>query len=342
MLSYTMPVVLVYGLGNFGYAILKHLDRHKHAEYMIAAFDRDPAVMKRLGGFRRHTRIKPQHRISKSVLIPEKLEEIFPQVDIIILAVTAASFPEVLGHLNRLPRGRKKLLVINAAKALASGTGQRLETVVEEQLQHPYEYAYLAGGTIAEDLYNSHPLGATIAARSLAARKRSEALLGSSNFRLYQTSDVAGAEYCAAFKNVISIFAGIISGLGWPYGSETYFISRFSREVERFVVKELKGRPTTFSMDSQCWGNDLWMSCTGKTRNREFGYLIGRGDSVRQAEKRMRQARKSVEGLTTVRVLPQLSDRLSQYPFLHTMREIIINGKEPATTIARLIEAKII
>ena len=231
-----MPVVLIYGLGNFGYAILKHLDRYRSDTYTIAAFDRYPLVMDRLRKSRRHAHIKPQHRISKNIVIPNTLDEIFSQVDILILAVTASSLPEVISNFNAVTPPRKKIVVINTAKALAPVTGKRLEEVVQQYFMPAHTYVYLAGGTIAEDLYNSYPLGATLASKSTKSLREAEALLVSRSFRLYQTNDVAGTEYCAAFKNVISIFAGIVSGLGWPYGSETYFISRFSREVERFVV----------------------------------------------------------------------------------------------------------
>jgi glycerol-3-phosphate dehydrogenase len=336
-----MPLVLILGLGNFGYAILKHLDRYKSADYTIAAFDRNPEVMEKLRKSGRHARIKPRHRISSKIVLPTSLEEIFPKVDILILAVTAASVTEVMSNLNVLRSVKKKLVIINTAKALAPKTGERLETIIKKHFLQPFSYVYLAGGTIAEDLFNSYPLGATIASENLQSLRVTEKLLASPNFRLYPTKDVAGTEYCAAFKNVVSIFAGIISGLGWPYGSETYFISRFSREVEQFVIKELKGRPTTFGMDSQCWGNDLWMSCTGNTRNRQLGYLIGKGKSVSKAIVKMKKEKKAVEGLTTINVLPKLSPHLNNYPFLNLMYQIIIKGKPVEETIQRLIEDKV-
>jgi len=46
-------------------------------------------------------------------------------------------------------------------------------------------------------------------------------------------------------------------------------------------------------METQCWGNDLWMSCTGNTRNREFGVLIGKGLSAEGALKGMKEQNKT-------------------------------------------------
>jgi len=337
-----MPIVFIYGLGAFGYAIIKHLDRHKRSSYVIVGYDRDQELMESLRKKRRHLHHQTDQSISKSIILPESPDELFTTADILILAVTASSIPEIVKKLSKIKRHRKKLIVINVAKALDFKTGKRLELVVKKHLKHLHSYVYFAGGTIASDLYNSHPLGATIASKNIRALDIAEDLLASPNLRLYRTSDVSGAEYCGAFKNIISIFAGLVSGLGWPYGSETFFISRFSREVERFVVKELRGQLKTFSMDSQCWGNDLWMSCTGKTRNREFGYLIGQGMTVKQAFNQMAKQHKAVEGFTSISILKKLCHDFSSYPFLLAMQEIIIKNKPPRKIIKSLIESQTI
>ncbi len=332
-----MPLVLIYGLGAFGYAILKHLDRPPRF-YKIAAYDRDKKLMQSLRHHGRHTFFQTSQPVSKKVVLLSDPAQVFPKVEVLILAVTAKAIPEVIKKLNRLPRTKKKLLIINVAKALDATTGQRLELIIKKHFHHPFQYVYFAGGTIAHDLYNFYPLGATLASRSPKALALAEEILSAPNLRLYKTNDVSGVEYCGAFKNIISIFAGIVSGLGWPYGSETFFISRFSHEIERFVVKELKGQVKTFSMNSQCWGNDLWMSCTGKTRNREFGYLIGQGKTVKQALAIMTKKHKSIEGIVTISILKKLCSDFSSYPFLLAMQDIIINNKKPAKIIKNLVE----
>jgi glycerol-3-phosphate dehydrogenase len=237
-----MPLVFVYGLGAFGYAILKHLDRHQRSSYVIVGYDYDPVVMRSLRKKGSHPRHQVDQSISKDIILPDKPDEYFTQADVLILAVTASAIPIIVKNLSKIKRHRKKLIVINVAKALDAKTGKRLELIIQKKLKHSHSYVYFAGGTIASDLYNSYPLGATIASKNKRALTITEDLLASPNLRLYKTADVSGAEYCGAFKNIISIFAGIVSGLGWSYGSETFFISRFSREVEKFVVKELKGK----------------------------------------------------------------------------------------------------
>ena len=56
-------------------------------------------------------------------------------------------------------------------------------------------------------------------------------------------------------------------------------------------------------------GDDLWMSCTGKSRNREFGNLIGIGYSPEEALKKMEKNRKLVEGYYTVKTMPKLCEK---------------------------------
>src|SRR5690606_30568015 len=147
-------------------------------------------------------------------------------------------------------------------------------------------YAMLAGGTIATDLFHQEPLGADIACENEGALAKLAKVFESRNLFVYPTTDLTGVEYASAFKNVISVMAGITSGMGFSYGAETHIISRCAYEVERVVTGELGGSEETFRMNSQCWGNDLWMSCTGNTRNREFGILLGRGFSIDEAQQK--------------------------------------------------------
>ncbi|HWD24728.1 MAG TPA: NAD(P)H-dependent glycerol-3-phosphate dehydrogenase, partial [Acidimicrobiales bacterium] len=87
------------------------------------------------------------------------------------------------------------------------------------------------------------------------------------------------------------------------------------------IVEHFAAEPSTFSMGRQCWGNDLWMSCTGDTRNREFGILLGRGLSVDEAVSTMQRAHKTVEGLNTIQVLDRIEPirRIVHVELLHDL-----------------------
>jgi len=91
-------------------------------------------------------------------------------------------------------------------------------------------------------------------------------------------------------------------------------------------LKNLGGKSKTFGIQSQCWGNDLWMSSTGNTRNREFGILLGQGMTVDWAIKKMKKEEKTIEGLKTIQALRNIK-ALRNYPLTNFLYEFIVLKK---------------
>jgi glycerol-3-phosphate dehydrogenase (NAD(P)+) len=307
-----MKKVSIYGVGNFGYALLKHLDEKKSTKFSLSVYDRNPELNQYLDQNRKHPDLFKQIKFSSRPRIAASSQELLDNCDILILSITSSSILSVLEEIK--PLIKKPLIIVNTSKAFDNISGQRISQVAAKCLSGlKYDYAVLAGGTIASDLFNHEPLGASLACRNKSTLKILTDLFVSSNLFIYPTSDVAGVECAAAFKNVISILAGITNGLGFSYGAETHIISRVAAEVENLAIKNFKARRETFRLGSQCWGNDLWLSCTGQTRNRDFGILIGQGLSVAKACQRMQDAKKTVEGINTIKILPQISGLKNYY-----------------------------
>jgi glycerol-3-phosphate dehydrogenase len=116
------------------------------------------------------------------------------------------------------------------------------------------------------------------------------------------------------------------------FGTLTLFLSLASEEAQELAVA-LGAKRATFSMVSQCWGNDLLLSAFGATRNRAFGVAVTRalregresGDSgpdqelsaqqrkewrrdlILEVRREMEAQRGTVEGVSTATVLPRLA-----------------------------------
>lgn len=299
----------IYGIGNFGYALLKHLDNKQSDSLSLRAYDRKPDLIRELAKNRRHLYLHKSVNVSKNVDFVESPSALLDNCDILVLAVTSDSIREVIDDIK--PYIKKELVIINTAKALDNTTAQRASEIVSERLRDKqYSYGLLAGGTVAKDLFSSEPLGADLACSDELALAKVFNIFSSNNLSIYPTTDLLGVEYASAFKNIISILAGITNGLGFSYGSETHIISRTAQLVANVCVTEFGAKPETFSIGSQSWGNDLWMSCTGDTRNREFGVLLGKGLTAKTALQQMASQNKSVEGVNTLQVLDKISPLL--------------------------------
>ncbi len=315
-----MKKVKILGLGSFGYALLKHFDEKPDKNYTLTGYAREQKLIDFLKKHQRHLYLFPTISLSPDVQFEKDLKKFIGNTDILILAIASSAIPEVLKKIKGY--FTKPFVLVNTAKSLEYHTGERFSQVAKKILKGiAYEYAVFSGGTISADLFKKEPLGADIASVDKQTARDLAKLFNSSNLSVYPTTDVAGVEYAGAFKNVIAILAGVVKGLGFSYGSETFIISRAANEVENLVVNSLGGKRETFSLKSQSWGNDLWMSCTGNTRNREFGILLGKGYSVDEAQEFMQKQRKLVEGMHTIKVLHKLSN-MKKYPLLNFLQRL--------------------
>jgi len=334
--------ISIYGIGNFGFALLKHLSKKADGnEFTVHAYDINKALRDYLRIKRRHLLHHKDIRITKNVIIERNSKDLVQEADVLILAINSDAIKEVVNSIKSYIN--KKIIILNVAKALDTKKGERFSIVISKCLKgikYPFSIAMLAGGTIAKDLFNNEPLGVDIASMDKKTLKTLKDIFISDNLNVYTTTDLKGVEYAAAFKNVISIMAGVMKGLGFSYGSETHIISRMAGEVKRLVVDNLGGKEKTFSIESQCWGNDMWMSSTGNTRNREFGILLGRGYRANKALAKMKRENKTVEGIHTAKVIKKIiKNNEKKYPLLYNLYDIVFGLKNPRETILNLMRS---
>lgn len=338
-----MLKISIFGIGNFGFAILKHLDNkqlvYNHKYFELYAHDRNNRLIENLNKNKKHLLHHKNIRIGDTIVFTKDIHQLIANTDILILAVTSDAIREVISKLKYFIN--KDLIILNTAKALDKRTGKRCSEIIKDELigiKYNCFLAMLSGGTIAEDLFNHEPLGVDIASSDETTLKILKNIFISSNLNVYTTNDLIGVEYASAFKNVLSIFSGIVEGLGFSYGSRTHMISRASKEIKTLVVDKLGGLESTFSIESQCWGNDMWMSCTGNTRNREFGILIGKNVNPKDVYMEMKRNNKAIEGMNTVKIIHKLvKNDYSNFPILCSIYNIVYDNANPRKEILKLM-----
>ncbi|CAN5699609.1 NAD(P)H-dependent glycerol-3-phosphate dehydrogenase [soil metagenome] len=314
--------IAIYGVGAFGYAILKHLDNKQDGSYTITGYDHVSEVTDTLKQHRHHPFFHTDTMISSLPTFVDTPEELLSTANIIIVAVSSDATREIAKNIKTY--AKQPVIILNIAKALDKDTGKRLSQIMAEELtDFTYRYALLAGGTIADDLFRHEPLGVDIASEDQKAADFLKDLFTSSNLSVYTTTDLIGVEYASALKNVISILAGIVKGLGFSYGSETHIISTTAQQIADVCVSQLGARADTFTMGRQSWGNDMWMSCTGETRNRQLGILLGEGVSAGEALSAMHKGRKLVEGVNTLQIIDQLPG-LKDIPIVKLLHDVLV------------------
>lgn len=136
-----------------------------------------------------------------------------------------------------------------------------------------------------------------------------------------------------ALKNVIAIACGISDGLGFGDNARAGLITRGLVEMVRLGTA-LGGKVQTFYGLSGL-GDLVLTSTSSKSRNRTFGFLLGQGLSLEQAQEKIGQV---VEGKETVKAVKGLSEKLGLYaPISWAVYRVVVEGEEPLKVARELL-----
>jgi glycerol-3-phosphate dehydrogenase (NAD(P)+) len=170
----------------------------------------------------------------------------------------------------------------------------------------------LAGPGLAAEIFAGSPTGLLCASHDQQARRCAAAVLASPTTAVFTTSDVAGAETAAAFKNVVAVAVGLAEGLSDRLVDSALVASYanaraavFARGMlDMMALAEVQGgrAPTVLGLAG---AGDLYVTCQ-HGRNGRFGRLLGSGATVDGA---IRSIGSTVEGVANTHAALRLAER---------------------------------
>jgi glycerol-3-phosphate dehydrogenase (NAD(P)+) len=178
------------------------------------------------------------------------------------------------------------------------------------------------------------PTVVTVASKFEATARAAQAMFASEFFRTYSSNDVVGVQVGGALKNVIAIAAGMSDGLGLGHNARAAIITRGLAEISRIAVR-MGGNPLTLS--GLAGMGDLVLTCTGElSRNRKVGMELGKGRSLDEILKEMKQV---AEGVKTAKSAKDLSEKMSvELPICEQVYRIAYEGKSAKAAVAELMK----
>lgn len=169
--------------------------------------------------------------------------------------------------------------LVLCAKGLEQGTLMRQSEIVAELVPEAVSFS-LSGPSFAIDVAQSKPTAVTLAGPTLQQAREIVDLLAGPTFRPYSSDDLIGVELAGALKNIYALGAGAVEGAGLGFSARSSLIARGFAEMGR-LVDALGGSAAT--LNGLAGLGDLTMSCTAReSRNYEFGYRLGAGETVQQ------------------------------------------------------------
>lgn len=322
-------IIAVLGPGSWGTALSQVLNDNGH-EVRIWGNTSDQI-----------DEINNQHtnkRYFKDILLDEKikayhdLEETLKDVDAVLFVIptkvtrqVAQQVAKVLDH---------KVVIMHASKGLEPDSHKRLSIILEEEIPADLrsDIVVVSGPSHAEETIVRDITLITAASKDLETARYVQNLFSNHYFRLYTNTDVIGVETAGALKNIISVGAGALHGLGFGDNAKAAIIARGLAEITRLGVA-LGANPLTYSGLSGV--GDLIVTGTSvHSRNWRAGNALGHGESLADIEANMGMV---IEGISTTRAAYELAQELGVYmPITQAIYRVIYEGvniKEAITDI---------
>ena len=325
-----MKKATVFGAGSFGTAI---------AQVLAANFDevvlwgRDAALVEALNATHENGNYLPGLKLSEKIRASTDLEGSASKAELVVVATPSQATRELLGRTQRL--FPEHVPVVTVAKGIENGTLCTMTEVLEQCLPESYHphLAVLSGPSFAREMVLRMPTVVTVASKFEGTARAAQAMFASDVCRAYSSNDVVGVQVGGALKNVIAIAAGMSDGLGLGHNSRAAIITRGLAEISRIAVR-MGGNPLTLS--GLAGMGDLVLTCTGElSRNRKVGMELGRGRSLDDILKEMKQV---AEGVKTAQSARDLAVKMGvELPICEQVYRIAWEGKSPKVAVAELM-----
>jgi glycerol-3-phosphate dehydrogenase (NAD(P)+) len=225
-------------------------------------------------------------------------------------------------------------LVVNLAKGLESTTGKRMTEILLEEIPGiaHNNMLVLSGPNLSQEINRSLPATSILAAYSDSTLKRAIAVFDAPNFAVFSSRDVVGVEVCGALKNVISLGAGMVDGLGLGNNAKATLIT-FGWNEALLMGLKLGAKHATFHGLAGL-GDLITTSAGSLSRNHYVGREVASGRTLSEVKAGMSNV---AEGIDTTMAVHRLNHRLKlDLPVIELVYKILFQGFPPVELANRL------
>lgn len=324
----------ILGGGAWGLALAKLLAENNHC---VKVWEFNPEFAKLLSETHTNPILLKGVSLPQSIAFSNDVNQVLTNDTEYIIFATPAQFlratahktSEVIGNLPQLKA------VINVAKGIEEKSLCRMSEVLAAELSANVKpkIVCLSGPSHAEEVARMIPTAVVLAGDDEALLTELQPLFSNAYFRAYRSTDLIGVEVGGSVKNVISIAAGIIDGLGYGDNTKGALITRGLVEIQRLGAA-LGAKAETFLGLSGI--GDLYTTASSlHSRNRFVGNEIGKGRSLVDILNSMQAV---AEGVATTRSVYALKDKVQiEMPITEQVYEVLFNNKSPRQAIVQLM-----
>ncbi|MGH3773296.1 MAG: NAD(P)H-dependent glycerol-3-phosphate dehydrogenase [Pseudonocardiaceae bacterium] len=254
-------------------------------------------------------------------------------VDAVVLALPSQT---LRGNLRQWHKSiPPEATVVSLAKGVELDSLKRMsEVVLDVAAVTPDQVVVVSGPNLAREIAAEQPTASVVACTDHDRAVAVQHACGTSYFRPYTNTDVIGCELGGACKNVIALACGVAAGLGYGDNTLATLITRGLAEMARLGAA-LGADPMTFA--GLAGLGDLVATCASPlSRNRSFGYRLGLGDTLEQAQRA--SYGQVAEGVQSCSSIQGLAARCGvEVPIADSVRRVCYDNQSPREMAAELL-----
>jgi glycerol-3-phosphate dehydrogenase (NAD(P)+) len=263
--------------------------------------------------------------------VSNNLEEIIKRCDVLIVATPSAFLVELFK--DTTPELFKGKIVFSAVKGIVPEYNAIPARFFHKTFGTPYkDIGIICGPCHAEEVALERLSYLTVACQHEGIASEMARMLACRYIKTTTSDDLFGTELSAVLKNVYALASGICSGLGYGDNFQAVLIANAIQEIENFIDEV---SPIHRDVKSSAYLGDLLVTAYSKfSRNRTFGFMIGKGYSVKTAQLEMDMI---AEGYYATKCVKEINKKFQvEMPILEAVYNILYEKISP------VIEMKIL
>jgi glycerol-3-phosphate dehydrogenase (NAD(P)+) len=272
---------------------------------------------------------------TEKLVVSSNLEQILKEAQYIIIATPSAFLTKLFENVDKsLFEGK---VVFSAVKGIIPEYNAIPARFIHKTFDVPYhKIGIICGPCHAEEVALERLSYLTIACQDELIASTMAHALACRYIKTTVSDDLFGTEFSAVLKNVYAVASGICSGLGYGDNFQSVLISNAIQEIENFIDVV---SPIHRDVKSSAYLGDLLVTAYSKfSRNRSFGFMIGKGYSVKSAQLEMEMI---AEGYYAVKCLMEINKKFQvEMPIIEAVYNIVYEKISP-TIEMRILSDKL-
>ena len=258
------------------------------------------------------------------ISVSSNLVETIQDAEMVIIATPSAFLTKLFED---FPKDLlKDRIVFSAVKGIIPEYNAIPARFIHKTFGTPYDnIGIICGPCHAEEVALERLSYLTVACQDEDVSEQMAEFLACRYIKTTISDDLFGTELSAVLKNVYAIASGVCAGLGYGDNFQSVLISNAIQEIENFIDEV---SPIHRDVKSSAYLGDLLVTAYSKfSRNRTFGFMIGKGYSVKTAQLEMDMI---AEGYYATKSLFEMNKKFQvEMPILEAVHNIIYERISP-------------